>query len=120
MVLHVQKTGRGTTRSATSTLLPAKYSINGTTKVMFLGVFGRPRHNPGNNMAFDGKIGIFPFTEQIRAHRNSRNMAAGTMETKSVEVTKERYKTMLIDKVIPEIKAKFPGGAQQDHLGAAR
>eukprot|EP00903_Cladosiphon_okamuranus_P008822 g8449.t1 len=78
------------------------------TKVMFLGVVARPRRNTANNSSFSGKIGIYPFTEKVRAQRHSRNRPAGALETKTVEVTKERYKKMMIDKVIPDIKRQFP------------
>ncbi|CAN0382334.1 unnamed protein product, partial [Ascophyllum nodosum] len=77
-------------------------------KVMFLGVVGRPRRNTAQNTEFNGNIGIYPFTEQVRAQRRSVNRAAGTMVTKNVEVTKERYKRMMIDHVIPDIKSQFP------------
>ncbi|CAN0422231.1 unnamed protein product, partial [Ascophyllum nodosum] len=77
-------------------------------KVMFLGVVGRPRRNTAQNTELNGKIGIYPFTEQVRAQRRGVNRAAGTIVTKNVEVTKERYKTMMIDHVIPGIKSQFP------------
>ncbi|KAL6577163.1 hypothetical protein OROMI_011439 [Orobanche minor] len=58
---------------------------------------------------FDGKIGMFPFTEQVPAKRNSKRRAAGTMETKAVaSITKEVIKTCLISQVLPAIKAKWP------------
>ncbi|KAF0775509.1 hypothetical protein AaE_000791 [Aphanomyces astaci] len=62
------------------------------TKVMFLS-------------AFDGKIGTWHFTEQVPAIRASRNRPAGTLETKPVSVTRDVYRAMLIDHVIPAIKA---------------
>ncbi|XP_057771056.1 uncharacterized protein LOC130990841 [Salvia miltiorrhiza] len=49
---------------------------------------------------FDGKIGIFPFTEYVPAKRNSKNREAGTLEQKPIQsITKE---------IIPAIKAKWP------------
>ncbi|CAM9436440.1 unnamed protein product, partial [Pylaiella littoralis] len=73
-----------------------------------LGAVARPRRNTTNNTDFDGKIGLYPFTRQEAAQRNSRNRAAGTIVTKTVEVTKERYKKMMLDHVIPDIKSRFP------------
>lgn len=75
---------------------------------MFLGVVGRPRRNDHQNVDFSEKIGIYPLAEQVQAQGNSQNRAAGTMVTKNVEVTKERYKKMVIDRVIPDIRASFP------------
>ncbi|CAN0057340.1 unnamed protein product, partial [Scytosiphon promiscuus] len=77
-------------------------------KVMFLGAVTRPRRNTTTNTHFDGKIGLYPFTEQVRAQRSSRNLRAGALETKCVELTKERYKRMMLDHVIPDIKRRFP------------
>ncbi|CAM9715343.1 unnamed protein product [Pylaiella littoralis] len=70
---------------------------NHITKVMFLGVVGRPRRNTSNNSNFSGKIGIYPFTVQERDQRSSRKRAAGPMVTTTVEVTKGRYKKMMLD-----------------------
>ncbi|CAM9323775.1 unnamed protein product [Laminaria digitata] len=77
-------------------------------KVMFLAVVGRPRRDTVNNRNFDGKIGIFPFTTRVRAQRSSRNRAAGTMETKIMEVTKAVYKEKMLTEVFPAIKAMWP------------
>lgn len=83
------------------------------TKVMFIAAVARPRHNPATNSPFDGKIGMWAFTEKIPAVRRSRNRAAGTLVTKCVEVTKETYKAKLIDSVIPAIKEKWPAGTRR-------
>ena len=65
------------------------------TKVMFLAAVARPRYDTSRRSNFTDKLGIFPFTIQRAAQRNSRNRAAGTMETKCVEVTKEVVDCML-------------------------
>ncbi|CAN0068137.1 unnamed protein product, partial [Pylaiella littoralis] len=80
------------------------------TKVMFLAAVARPRFDSSRNRNFTGKLGIFPFTEQRVARRNSRNRAAGTLETKCVEVTKEVFKKKVVEAIIPAIKACWPGG----------
>ena len=92
-------------------------------KVMFLAVVGRPRWDTVANRSFDGKIGIFPFTRRVPAQRSSRNRAAGTMETKMVEVTKAVHKQKMLDEVFPAIKRTWPGGpspvsVQQDNAPA--
>lgn len=77
-------------------------------KVMFLAATARPRFDAAGNCVFDGKIGIWPFVAKKRAERSSVNRPAGTMETKNVSVTKEVYHRMLIDNVVPAIRAKWP------------
>ncbi|CAM9338776.1 unnamed protein product, partial [Scytosiphon promiscuus] len=77
-------------------------------KVMFLGAVARPRRDTITNTMFDGKIGLYPFTKQERAQRSGRYRPTGEMVTKMVEVTKETYKKMLIEHVIPDIKRRFP------------
>jgi hypothetical protein len=72
-------------------------------KVMFLCAVARPR--PG----FNGKIGMWPIGEWVAARRNSRNRPAGTLEWKNVPVTKEIYKGLMIDEVLPAIMEKWPG-----------
>ncbi|CAM9901585.1 unnamed protein product, partial [Pylaiella littoralis] len=82
------------------------------TKIMFLAAVARPRWNHATNSLFDGKIGLWAFTEKVRAQRSSRNRAAGTMVTKCVEVTMETYKEKLINGVIPAIKEKWPAATR--------
>jgi hypothetical protein len=77
-------------------------------KVMFLAAVARPRYNAEGECTFDGKIGIWPFVESVQAQRTSVNRPAGTMETKPVSVTAERYRQFLIEKVLPAIKARWP------------
>ncbi|CAM9993707.1 unnamed protein product, partial [Pylaiella littoralis] len=96
------------------------------TKVMFLAAVARPRFDSSRNRNFTGKLGIFPFAEQRVARRNSRNRAAGTLETKCVEVTKEVFKKKVVEAIIPVIKACWPGGRgraiyiQQDNAPSHR
>jgi hypothetical protein len=74
--------------------------------VMFLAAVARPRHNAEGECTFDGKIGIWPFVERVRAQRGSVNHPAGTWETKPVSITAERYQEFLIKKASPAIKAR--------------
>ncbi|CAN0166365.1 unnamed protein product [Laminaria digitata] len=85
---------------------------------MFLAVVGGPRYDAHRQSMFSGKMGIFPFTERRQAVRNSARRAAGTWETKCVEVTKERYKAKLIQHVIPAIKRDWPRGRRGETIWA--
>ena len=77
-------------------------------KVMFLAAIARPRYNDDDVCTFDGKIGMWPFIERRAAQRDSRNRPRGTIETKPIGVTRTVYRRMLIDRVIPAIKQKWP------------
>ncbi|XP_042067380.1 uncharacterized protein LOC121810697 [Salvia splendens] len=79
---------------------------------------------PDGEIIFDGKIGLFPFTEQIPAQTSSKNRPKGTLETKPIQsITKEVMTACLLN------QAKWPANAskkifiQQDnakpHLRAA-
>ncbi|GKE14330.1 hypothetical protein Tco_1421907 [Tanacetum coccineum] len=81
------------------------------TKVMFLAVVARPRFYASCNEVFSGKIGIYPLTTLEPAKHSSKNRVAGTLETKPVlSVTKEITRSWLIQKVLPDIRAKWPRG----------
>ena len=77
-------------------------------KVMLLAAVGRPRRDTLHNRNFSAKIGIFPFTRQVPALRNSRHRAAGTMLTQMLEVNKEVYEEKMLSDVFPSIKAMWP------------
>ncbi|KAL4590609.1 hypothetical protein LXL04_003546 [Taraxacum kok-saghyz] len=69
----------------------------------------RPRFNASGVEIFSGIIGIYPFTRLEPAKRSSKNRVAGTLETKPIlSVTKEVTRTWLIEKVLPDIRAKWP------------
>ena len=71
-------------------------------KVMVVCVVDRPQRG------FDGKIGCFPIIEKVKAIKNSRNRPAGTFVTKPINVTSSVYENLLIDKILPAIKKKWP------------
>ncbi|CAM9819387.1 unnamed protein product [Discosporangium mesarthrocarpum] len=77
------------------------------TKVMFLAAVARPRMI-SDGVWFDGKIGIWPITDIVAAMRSSKNRKKGNMMLKPVTVNAERCKELMIDKVIPAIKARMP------------
>ncbi|XP_057779806.1 uncharacterized protein LOC130998404 [Salvia miltiorrhiza] len=84
------------------------------TKVMFMCVVCRPVFGANGECLFDGKIGIFPFTELVPAKKNNKNRAAGTMEWKPIQsITKQVVKDCLIYQIIPAIKAKWPANASK-------
>ncbi|XP_074301159.1 uncharacterized protein LOC141632512 [Silene latifolia] len=85
------------------------------TKVMFMCAVCRPLYGDNGELIFDGKLGIFPFIEEVPAARTSKNRQAGTLETKpTTSVTKQVIKDCLINKIIPAIKAKWPENASKD------
>jgi hypothetical protein len=61
-------------------------------KVMFLAAIARPGYNDTDVCTLDGKIGIWPFVERVTARRTSVRRPAGTIETKLVNVTSQKYK----------------------------
>ena len=85
-------------------------------KIMFLCAVARPRHDTTNNTLFDGKLGIWPFVEEVAAQRSSRNRPAGTMETKSVSVKRHNFREMLIDKLLPAIMEKWPPAYREHQI----
>ncbi|CAN0085476.1 unnamed protein product, partial [Discosporangium mesarthrocarpum] len=77
------------------------------TKVMFLAAVARPRMI-SDGVWFDGKIGIWPIADTVAAMRSSKNRKESAMMLKPATVNAERYKELMIDKVIPAIKARMP------------
>lgn len=71
------------------------------TKVMFMCAICRPIFGPDGNVIFYGKIGIFPFTEQVKALRGSKHRPKGAIETKAIEsVNKQVVKDCIINQVV--------------------
>lgn len=81
---------------------------------MFMCAVANPIYANNGDVVFDGKIGIFPFTHQVLAQRNSKNRRRGELETKLIQsITKDQTRTMLIDQVLPAIREKWPVGASK-------
>lgn len=78
------------------------------TKVMFLCAVARPRHDSNGKVIFDGKIGFWPFVEQVAAKIYSKNRPKGTLELKPVNVDKTVYRDIIVENLIPAIKSKRP------------
>ncbi|XP_026383686.1 uncharacterized protein LOC113279201 [Papaver somniferum] len=80
-------------------------------KIMFTAAVARPQYDSSGNLIFDGKIGIWAMVKKVPAARNSKNRKAGTLETKPIDpVDKKVSMEFLIDKVLPEIRVKWPTG----------
>lgn len=66
-------------------------------------------HGSTGECTFDGKLGIFPFVRWVPSKRNSRNRRSSTLELKPItSVTKEAYRKMLIERLLPAIVQKWP------------
>ncbi|RAW20637.1 hypothetical protein PC110_g22920 [Phytophthora cactorum] len=68
-------------------------------KIMFLAAVARPRYDFHRKQYFDGKLGIWPIVEETKAARSSANRPKGAIVTKSVTMTRKRYRTLLIENV---------------------
>jgi hypothetical protein len=79
-------------------------------KVMFLCAVARPRFNYATNSWFDGKIGMWPVGDFEPAQRNSINRARGTMVWKNKNMTRELYRKMMIELLVPALAEKWPRG----------
>ena len=76
-------------------------------KIMFLAAVARPR--PG----FDGKLGLWPFVEYTEARRSSKNRPRGALvTTPSPIIDRKEIKKVILEKVLPAIRQKFPIGAK--------
>ena len=81
-------------------------NTNSIGKVMFLTDVVKPRYNDDGEVTFDGKIGTWAFVQETEALRRSHNRERGTIELKSVKVTRDVCRDYLINKVIPAIQDK--------------
>ena len=77
-------------------------------KVMFLTAVARPRYDAEGNMTFSGKIGVWPFVQEIPAARRSEYRARGTIEIKSFNMNRRVMRRYMIEKVVPGIKEVWP------------
>jgi hypothetical protein len=78
-------------------------------KVMFLCAQARPRHDTAANCQWDGKIGIWPVGDRVRAQRRSSKHKRGDWKWKNKNVDSEVYLEMMRDVVI-SIATKWPRG----------
>ncbi|XP_021753579.1 uncharacterized protein LOC110718949 [Chenopodium quinoa] len=84
-------------------------------KGMFMAAIGKPIFGPNGALIHDGKYGIFPFVYESIAKKKSKNRDAGAVEIKATQnINKEAIRAMLINNVIPSIKAKWPAHLPKD------
>ncbi|XP_024318861.1 uncharacterized protein LOC112272408 isoform X1 [Brachypodium distachyon] len=81
---------------------------NSIGKVMFLTAVAKPRFGEGGEVTFDGKIGTCAFVEEMPAKKNSKHRDRGTLEVKSVTVTRDVMREFICKKVIPAIQDRWP------------
>jgi hypothetical protein len=69
-------------------------------------------------MIFDGKIGMHPFVSSELAKRKSLNRPRDTMVTKAMtSLTRDVVRRFVIDKLLPNIKSKWPLEDQHNTIG---
>ncbi|ETM98793.1 hypothetical protein PPTG_19230 [Phytophthora nicotianae INRA-310] len=71
---------------------------------LLTGQDGTPSRPRGN---WDGKIGTWPVVEKYVTQRRSDNSDAGVEELRPTSMTREFYRRMQLEDVIPAIKAKW-------------
>jgi hypothetical protein len=76
--------------------------------VMFLTAVAKPRYNEKKEVTFDEKIGIWAFVKETAAKYNSKNRVKGTMELKTIIVTRYVMREYLCEMVIPAIAYLWP------------
>ena len=81
------------------------------TKVMFLCAQARPRWDTTRNRMWDGKIRIWPIGHWEAAQRRSTKQDAGVPVWRDETVTKDKYRKLLLEKVVPAIAEKWPGAS---------
>ncbi|ETK90431.1 hypothetical protein L915_05810 [Phytophthora nicotianae] len=75
---------------------------------MFLAALARPRYDSHRKQEWDGKVGIWSFTETYEAKRRSKNRDKGALCTRNIDsVDRDVYRDYLLEKAIPVIKAKW-------------
>jgi len=57
---------------------------------------------------WDGKIGIWNCVDMVEAKWKLHNRPAGTIEPKPYIINAKRYRSLILDKVLPAIKARCP------------
>ena len=75
---------------------------------MFLAAIGKP-HTLPDGTEFSGKVGIWPFVENVEAARGSKNRPHGTLETKGANVHADSFYNMVVRRVglLDSIKRKL-------------
>ena len=67
--------------------------------------------DPHRKTQFDGKLGLWPFSEKYVTHRASKNRPKGVILERNIEsVNRKVYKHFLLTYVFSSIKVMFPVG----------
>ncbi|XP_057517960.1 uncharacterized protein LOC130798880 [Amaranthus tricolor] len=84
-------------------------------KVMFIAAVARPQISTNGEVLWDGKIGIFSFTETYYAMRRSENRPPGIPQLRAItKVTRDIIRDKLINEVLPVIRLKWPANGVKD------
>jgi hypothetical protein len=75
---------------------------------MFLTAVAKPRYDEQGKETFDGTIGIWAFVKQTTAKNDSKNRLKGTLELKSIIITRDVMRKYICEKVVPSIAALWP------------
>ena len=81
---------------------------NFITKVMFLCAQARPRFSPDGQLIWDGKLGIWPIGRIEPAKKTTKNREKGSPVWINETVNRNKYREVMITKVLPAICSKFP------------
>ncbi|KAG3088615.1 hypothetical protein PI124_g14326 [Phytophthora idaei] len=84
-------------------------------KVMVLAAVARPRYDPTTAEFFDGKVGGWAFFTHESAKRSSCNRPKGTMVPYPVPVNTDSHRNMLVEHILPSIRAEFPAAKEGRH-----
>ncbi|XP_057770646.1 uncharacterized protein LOC130990429 [Salvia miltiorrhiza] len=102
-------------RTCKSKRFISKIMFVSISKIMFVSAIARPIIDEQGNVLFDEKLGIFPFTNEEAAKRNSKNRTKGTMETKLIQnITQNITRDCMLTKMLLVFKAKWPAFASKD------
>jgi hypothetical protein len=77
------------------------------TKVMLLCAIARPRCNDNCECLFDCKIGMWPIVEYRATQRRSDNHERADFIIRPVNYYRDKYRELMIEKVLPAIKEKW-------------
>ncbi|ETL87282.1 hypothetical protein L917_13487 [Phytophthora nicotianae] len=85
------------------------------TKVVFMAAIMRPIYARDGSLVFGGKLGMWPFIERVPAQK-TQNRPADTIVTNPFNVGLKKQRDMLIDNVIPAVRAKCSSMLQGTEL----
>ena len=75
---------------------------------MFLFAIVRPWYDSNGYCLFDGKVSMWPIVEYRAAQQQSDNHERGDIITKPLNCDRDKYRELMIEKVILATKEKWP------------